>query len=398
MARGKVALALAGGGPEGAIYEIGALRALSESVAGLDLNQMDIYIGVSAGAFIAANLANRMTTAQMCRAIVKEEPGEHPFRPETFFQPAGREFFGRAARIPKLLREALKKGLQPSPDPILADALMRLGRALPVGIADNGPIREYLEKIYSIKGRTNDFRELDHQLYVVATELETGRAVRFGEPGWDHVPIAQAVQASTALPGMYRPVQIEGRYFVDGVLLKTLHASVALEGGAELVLCINPIVPVDLHTAAGQVPNGFLVERGLPTVLSQTFRTLIHSRLHVGLGSYTEKYPEADVVLFEPRRDDYRMFFTNIFTFSSRKTVCEHAYNVTRRQLLSRADELDPLLARHGMSLRRGVLEDTSRNLWEGVGVSAVGGEVEHQPTLARLDRSLDRLESLLAR
>ena len=54
-----------------------------------------------------------------------------------------------------------------------------------------------------------------------------------------------AVQASSALPGLYPPVEIEGRHYVDGVLLKTLHASVALEAGAELVLCINPIVPVD---------------------------------------------------------------------------------------------------------------------------------------------------------
>ena len=82
-----IGLALAGGGPEGAVYEIGALRALDEAIDGLDLNALSIYVGVSAGGFIAANLANQLTTAQMCRAILKEEPGEHPFLPETFLQP-----------------------------------------------------------------------------------------------------------------------------------------------------------------------------------------------------------------------------------------------------------------------------------------------------------------------
>src|SRR4051812_7878526 len=80
----KVGLALAGGGPEGAIYEIGALRALDEALDGLDFTRLHIYVGVSAGAFLAANLANDITTAEMCRAIVSSAPGEHPFVPETF--------------------------------------------------------------------------------------------------------------------------------------------------------------------------------------------------------------------------------------------------------------------------------------------------------------------------
>jgi NTE family protein len=45
----RVGLALAGGGPLGAIFEIGALCALEEAVPGLDLNALDGYVGVSAG-------------------------------------------------------------------------------------------------------------------------------------------------------------------------------------------------------------------------------------------------------------------------------------------------------------------------------------------------------------
>ena len=69
---------------------------------------------------------------------------------------------------------------------------------------------------------------------LVATDLDSGDSAPFGQPGFDHVPISKAVQASAALPGLFPPVEIEGRYYVDGVLKKTLHASEALEEGARL--------------------------------------------------------------------------------------------------------------------------------------------------------------------
>ena len=394
---GRIGLALAGGGPEGAIYEIGALRALDEAIEGLDFNDLGVYVGVSAGAFIAANLANRLTTAQMCRAIVKQEPGEHPFIPETFLQPALKEMLARGGQVPALLLDSIREALTHPADPGFADTMLRLSRALPIAIFDNDPMRSYLERIYSIKDRTDDFRQLRRPLYVVASDLEAGRSVRFGEPGFDHVPISRAVQASTALPGLYPPVEIDGHYYVDGVLLKTLHASVALDHGAELLLCINPIVPVDLKPGENGAPPGYLLERGLTSVLSQTFRTLIRSRLQAGLDAYGTRYRDSEVVLFEPPRDDYRMFFTNIFTFSSRKAVCEHAYEVTRRQLRARREELEPILARHGLRLASHVFDEPGRNLWRGLGMDDAGREIAHERTLDRLNRSLERLESLLA-
>src|SRR5688572_28244049 len=98
----KVGLALAGGGPEGAIYEIGVLRALDEALEGVDFTNLHVYVGVSAGAFINANLANNINTAQMCRAIVSQEPCEHPFVPETFFSPAVGELWKRDRKSTRL--------------------------------------------------------------------------------------------------------------------------------------------------------------------------------------------------------------------------------------------------------------------------------------------------------
>jgi len=414
--RPKVGLALAGGGLEGAIYEIGALRALDEALDGVDFNDLHAYVGVSAGSFLAANLANGLTTGQMCRAIVKQEPGEHPFTPETFLTPAVGELVRRGARVPSLVAEALFDFAKNPADMGLLDSLTRLGRALPVGIFDNEPIRGYLQKIYSIKGRTDDFRKLGKSLFVVATDLDSGAAVCFGSEGEDHVPISVAVQASTALPGLYPPVDIDGRHYVDGILRKTVHASVALEAGAELVLCVNPIVPVDTATAVekGVMRRGKLIDRGWPTVFSQTLRTLIYSRFKTGLASYEDRFDGADIVLLEPKRDDYRMFFTNIFSFSTRRDVCEHAYDRTRANLYSRRHEIAPILARHGVTLRVDLLEE-ERDLWASVGLEdepqarrrerrtsrkrsggRERGDGYSSPELSQLDRTLDRLDRLV--
>jgi NTE family protein len=395
----RIGLALAAGAPEGAIYEIGALRALDEALDGIDFNNMYIYVGVSAGAFLCANLANNLTTAQMCRAIVSPEPGEHPFTPETFFTPHWRSYLRSGGKVPKLLLQSLWNWASHLGNQSLLESLMRMSRALPVGIFDNRPIRAYLQKIYNIKGRTDDFRKLGKRLVVVATDLDSGQSARFGEPGLDHVPISQAVQASGALPGLYSAVEIDGRHYVDGVLLKTLHASVALEAGAELLICVNPIVPVDtVHAVEAKMmkkPN--LLDLGLPTVLSQTFRTVVHSRLEVGLASYETKFKDSDVVLVEPKRDDYLMFFTNIFGFAERQAVCEYAYAATRRDLLERYDQLAPIFARHGVTLRRDVLEER-RNLWEQVKLDRdrVKVATSPNPTVRRLDDALNRLERLL--
>ena len=406
---GKIGLALAAGAPEGAIYEIGALRAIDEALDGLDLNHLFLYVGVSAGAFLCANLANDLTTAQMCRAIVSQEPGEHPFTPETFFTPALGTLGRSVLKVPGLLGRSLWDYATHLRGRSLLGSLTEVSRALPIGVFDNEPIRAYLEKIYSMKDRTDDFRRLGKRLVVVATDLDSGQSARFGEPGLDHVPISVAVQASSALPGLYSPVEIEGRHYVDGVLLKTLHASVALEAGAELLLCINPIVPVDTVRAVeqGQMRSRKLLDRGLPTVLSQTFRTLVRSRLEVGMAAYERKFKDRDVVLLEPKRDDYKMFFTNIFGLSERRAVCEHAYQSTRQTLLARYDELAPIFARHGVTLRRDVLEEP-RLLWEQVGLERklekrAGGRrktdirVSGHTTVQDLDAALSRLEKMVA-
>ncbi|MEO8138332.1 MAG: patatin-like phospholipase family protein [Gemmatimonadota bacterium] len=389
----RLGLALAGGGPAGAVYEIGAVRALEEAIEGLDLNGCDVYVGVSAGAFVAASLANGQTTAQLVRGLVTDEPGEHPFDPTSFFQPAYREWARRGMQLPGLIAHAVWQVSNAPHEETLMKSLVRISRALPLGIFDNEPIRRHLERTFAIHGRTNDFRNLTKKLRVVSADLESGTPIVFGSEGWDHVPISRAVQASTAVPGLYPPVEIDGRLCVDGVLLKTLHASVALEQGAELLLCVNPLVPVDVAAgeSQGKLASGTLLRRGMPAILSQTFRTMIHSRMVVGMSAYKTRFPGVDVVLFEPERSEYGLFFNNIFSFTSRREICQIAYAATRRDLWRRRATLEPILKRYGLRLRTEVLENQDQDIWAGVGIVR---ERAAATVTDRLSSVLERLES----
>jgi NTE family protein len=361
----RIGLALGGGGPLGGIYEIGALRALDEALDGLDFNNIDVYVGVNGGSFVAANLANQMTTAQLCRIFVRNEAEVHPFHPEVFYRPAFREIGSRLLAIPGLVSTAVSRFVNNPYDQSLLEAMTILAQVAPAGLFDNEGLHEYLKRAFTMLGRTNDFRQLKRSLYIVAADVESTEAVCFGAPGFDHVPISKAIQASTASPGLYVPVEIDGRYYVDGTLRKGLHASVAFEDGADLVFAVNPQVPIDASAAvrAGSMKPGELTRSGMPNLLSQTFRTMVYSRMQSGIAQYARDYPDKDILLFEPTRDDAKLFFSNVFSFQSRRMVCEHAYQMTRRDLLSRADQLEPKLAKYGIKLRRDRLEDEQRTI-----------------------------------
>jgi hypothetical protein len=187
-------------------------------------------------------------------------------------------------------------------------------------------------------------------------------------------------------------VPVRGWFFVDGALRRTMHASVALKHGVDLLLGINPLVPFDSGaTAANADRTGNLADGGLPVVLSQTFRTLLQSRARVGIARYAQEFPQTDQLVLEPNGDDAEMFFANVFGFSSRMRVCDHAYRATLADLHKRRAELAPVLARHGLGLREDVIADTQRSLVDGL------RERPHPTdTTARLRRALDDVDDTL--
>ena len=394
----RIALALAGGGPLGAIYEIGALCALDESLQGLSLTGLDHYVGVSAGGFIAAGLANGMTPRELCAAFIEnDQHASDLFDPAWLTVPAYGEFLRRAIMLPGLAATALWHATVGRHS--LLNAVEKLGPALPTGIFSSEEINRRLSLLFSKPGRTNDFRKLKTRLTLVATHLDSGDAAPFGQPGWDHVPISKAVQASSALPGLFPPVEIDDHYYVDGALKKTLHAGVAMDGGIDLMLCLNPLVPFDatrarnLSKAQHVGPRGLrrktqpiprIVDGGLPAVLSQTFRSMIHSRLELGMKHYAHAYPGTDIVLIEPDHCDADLFLANTFSYSQRRLLAEHAYQKTREMLRLRKSTLSVKLARHGVSLNHQVLDDPHRQL------------LSEPPAATRLGRAFRSLEEMM--
>jgi NTE family protein len=364
----RIALALAGGGPLGAIYEIGALCALEQSLKGLDLNRLSHYVGVSAGGFIAAGLANGITARALCAAFIENTAQDGAdFHPSWLMKPATDEFLRRGIMWPGLLAGAawrLTAGRKS-----LTQVLEHLGSGLPTGVFSNRNIDTQLAAFFNRPGCTNDFRQLKTRLTLVATNLDTGEAAPFGNAGWDHVPISQAVQASSALPGLYPPVEIDDQSYVDGALKKTLHASVAMDQGG-------------LAPERRRIPR--IVDGGLPSVLSQTFRSMIHSRMALGMKHYERAYPDTDIVLIEPDHRDPELYLANTFSYRQRRHLAEHAFQQTRQMLRSRKTGLSAKLARHGITIDHAALEDPHAHLCAPL------------PAATRLGRAIASLQDVM--
>lgn len=388
---GRIGIALAGGGPLGAFYELGALQALSDCIEGLALNDLHAYAGVSSGSMLAAGLANGLTPIDIGRIAISNDGGHEAAHPGLFLQPDIREYARRIAGLPRIVWSTTGQFLRAPLSQSIAELLAPFAAAMPAGLFDSAPFERYLRRLYASGGRTNDFRKLRRRLFVVATNLNTGEAALFGEPGLDHVPISRAIQASTALPGLYSPVKIDGETYADGALLRTMHASVVLEAGADLLFGINPLVPFDASDGGSRRRKIDLTDYGLPVVLSQTLRSLVRSRMLVGMAAYKDRYPRAEIVLLEPDRADRRMFFANMFRYSDRRRLVDHAYQSTRRDLLRRRDQLAPLLARHGLRLQPEALKDPARSF-----EAALTRQRNQDRRVVRdLSSTLDRLEVL---
>lgn len=351
-----IGLACAGGVVEGAIYEIGALCALEDSIKGLDLNRLGVYVGISSGSLITSCLANGIPIRELSRALVgKAAETDMNFRPTMVFNLAFGEYFTRLSNLPHAIWKSLDFLLKRPSEWSLWGSLGGFSSVIPSGLFQNDGLERFLRNLFEKEGRTNDFRKLNTKLRVVATELDTSEVVSFGDAEWADVPISKAVQASTALPGLYTPVEISGRAYIDGVARRTVHATAALNAGAQLLFCINPIVPVNTR-GENDDSERRLTDFGLPAVMSQTLRVMVASRMQTGFERYKTMYPEAQTVLIEPNIDDLEVFFSNIFSFSNRYKVCEHAYQTTRAHLRAHAEVMAPQLAAHGLALDWDVL------------------------------------------
>lgn len=381
-ARPKVALVCAGGGITGAVYEIGCLRALDE-LLGRSVLDLDLYVGISGGAFVASLLAAGISPREMYEEATTRTRMPLGVSAAPLYRLGGTEFLRRSLKAPRVFAEALLTSLT-GEGRNLSDLAWAVFEVLPPGLMETTGIQEYLHRVFRSRLRGDSFDDLPHQLYVVAVDLDSGATVPFGKPGFRDVPISRAVQASVALPGLYRPVRIGNRDYVDGGVKKTAHINLAIQSGADLVICVNPIVPYLNDTGGGPL-RGHLSNRGVTWVLDQVMRIVLHGRMQYGLERYEREHPEVDILLIEPTRDDVRMFGYNIMRYSARRVVAEHGYHTTLEFFRRQAPRCRRLFAKHGITMA-----DPER-------APETPPRHPHYSNLARsLDASLDRLESRL--
>jgi predicted acylesterase/phospholipase RssA len=366
----------------GAVYEIGCLRALDE-LLGRSVLDLDLYVGISGGAVVASLTAAGISPAEMYDEATSRGRTPLGVTAAPLFRFGGLEFLKRSARAPRVLGEAIYQALT-AEGRNLSDVAWSVFEMLPPGLMDSSGVRDFLHRLLRSRLRSDSFRSLPRQLLIVAVDIDSGEAVAFGEDGWSDVPVSEAVQASVALPGLYRPVRIGDRDYVDGGVRKTAHINLAIQNGADLVICINPIVPFLNDTADGPL-QGHLSNRGVTWVLDQTLRIMLHGRMELGLERYANEHPDVDILVIEPTRDDMQMFSYNIMRYSARRLVAEHGYRTTLDFFGRDPARYRKLFARHGVRMA------------DPAGVPEVPARHPHRSNLARaLDSSLDRLESRL--
>ncbi len=413
----KTALVLAGGGLTGAVYEIGALRAIEEMLVSRDVRTFDIIVGTSAGALVGSLLAKGLTPGELMQALDGSAPAYTRIRPNHLFSLNTREFARRSLHLPRTARNALAHYLRHRSDMNIFDLFWSLIEVLPSGLYDNATLAAFVRETLEVRGLSDSFEDVNAKLYVIATDLDTGDRVVFGQDPWRDVPLSSAIAASSAVPLLYRPVRIGDTEMVDGGMRGTASLDLAIEAGAKLIVCINPLVPIENRTKANVPllgPDGrFLSEKGLQAVSAQILRIVMQSGLDYHVKQLRRRHPDVDIILIEPRRDDYKMFFYNIMRYSARLTIAQHGFESVTLDLADQYPMLKAILARHGLAItRRFVIEELEAMRQSGNDLEVVRTVMErgrapsylpmHRPSAARdlksvlceLEEALDQLDA----
>ena len=355
--RSKTALVLGGGGVTGGVYEIGALRALDLLAVNRTINEFDVYVGTSAGSFVASLAANGVTPEEMMRVVNQQVPT--PFRDINMGTVLKLDYpnLAKSLALMPLRSVGVVRTLLANPRNVsMMDLALGLAEGLPPGIYDGSGIETYLDEVLSDPDRVNDFRLLENELYLTATDLDTCERIVFGADGWEDVPISRAAAASTGLPMIYRPAEIKGRHLVDGGIRSTTNVDVAVEAGAKFVIVVNPLVPfvndfkTKIRTLTGTKTRR-VSDMGFPSIGYQVFKMVAYQRLHEMARQWEQRYPGVDIVLIEPEPDDELMFQTPIMSYASRVEIARHGFQSVTTQLAFGYPRFQEICKRHDIEI-----------------------------------------------
>ena len=390
------ALVLAGGAVTGGAFEAGGVKALNDYFTNFKITDFDIFVGVSSGSLIAAPLVAG-------------------FSPESILK----SFYGSSRRFSKLRRSHYYKlnvldwitsslsylsKVMVSPFSYLTKGELLLPpilSVLPSGIFDNSPIEEYFRKNIERNHLTNDFeltkRITGKSLYICATTLDDAKRVIFGPDEKNDVSISKAIQASTAMPGFYKPARIDGVDYVDGGVRETAHIDIAVKKGAQLIVCYNPFRPFNpseiekylKRKKSGSLNHDHIAEKGMGAVILQMFRAFFHTRLHVTLDHFrNDPNFKGDIILIEPRSDDVDFYGLNPMYLSNRVDATRLGFESVRNSIDQQFGEVAKIFAAYGIKMSREGVEEEFEKL-----INPDVGEGEIRAVLETKKEKRERLE-----
>jgi len=284
---------LAGGGVIGGMYEVGALAALDESLPGFRANDFDLYVGSSAGSVVGALMANGVRPRELYEILDEERDDPLNFQRGSVYHKGS--FSGAARNLAQFVWAIGKRAMT---DFRLEwpDLLARSGGDMPPGFFSLAPLEAYVREAFQAKGLSNSFTSTPRPLLIAAMALDRAERTVFGAGDHIHVPISQAIAASSAIPGFFEPYRIEGRDYVDGDVGYTGHADLAVEAGATVLVALNPAVPQCLtEQDAPEIRRG-----GLYAIMEQTGHIASLNLFNVGLREIKLLRPEVEILVIQP--------------------------------------------------------------------------------------------------
>jgi NTE family protein len=306
-------------------YHAGAMKALDEF--GVDLAGADVLVGTSAGAIMASYLASGWSPDD----FFDYAHGRHPKSP--------RDEDGLRSEVDRIFTPLWANGrerVQRSIGSVFALAASRgyWRKAGRHGAPAAGLRHAFPSGLYSTdETRARFYDDLPVEwpregLLISVADLYTGKRVAFGSPEAPEAPLPDAVLASTAIPGIFSPVRIGDRQYVDGGAYSATSLDLATEEGCKTIICVSPL---------GYRNEGGVILRVDPSLWGPMISRSLFAR-SLAREVKAARAEGVEVLVIRPGLDELKALGTNAMRQFDRKAVVEASRTAVLRHLEEMAD------------------------------------------------------------